>query len=90
MSEERKTVELAESRAIVYLPEDAVSATITAKVWNGEDVVTVAKELTFQELRKAFDDADENYLEDTDEFVLTDFGKRSAEEMGEIKGGSYA
>jgi len=73
---DKNLIELHESRAMVYLPENAVSVNITAKVWDGEKIVEAQKELTLQEIREAFDDAEENYIDPNDEFVLADFGKQ--------------
>ena len=76
-------VELEERRAIIYLPENSVEATFLLKVYDSEkgDLIEVKKTLGLSDLRRAFEDAEYNYIEDDDKFVLTEKGREYAEEL---------
>ena len=77
----KKEVELKEARAIIYLPENAVEATLSLKVYTNGDIVEVEKKLELSDLRRAFEDAEYNYIEDNDKFALTEEGMKYAEEL---------
>jgi hypothetical protein len=79
MSEE--VVELSEARAIIYLPENTVEANLSLKVYINGDIVEVHKTLGISDLRRAFEDAEDNYIEDNDKFALTEEGMKYAEEL---------
>lgn len=66
---------------MIMIPEEAVSIEICATIVVDGKVETVKKTLDFDEVRKAIRDAEENYMEDDDEFVLTPEGERWLEEM---------
>lgn len=67
-------------RAMIYLPKNSVKITITAIIYENDELVSVSCDLDLSEIRKAFADAEENYIEDEDIFVLTEKGKRSFDE----------
>ena len=69
-------IELNEKRAMIYLPENAVDITINCKVYEDGNIVEVSKQLRLSEIQAAFIDADQNYIEDDDVFVLTDSEKQ--------------
>ena len=69
-------IELNEKRAMIYLPENAVDITINCKVYENEKIVEVSKQLRLSEIQAAFMDAEQNYIEDDDVFVLTDSEKQ--------------
>ena len=69
-------IELNEKRAMIYLPENAVDITINCKVYEDGNIVEVSKQLKLSEIQSAFMDAEQNYIEDDDVFVLTDSEKQ--------------
>ena len=84
---ENKYVELTEKPIVLWMPEDAVEISIEAKVWMGDEIKKCQKKLNFAELRDAFKDAEENYIDPDATFVLTDKGREFVEESkrrGEI------
>lgn len=83
--EERETIELQNHRAMIELPENTVSLTLTAKVYHEGELVTVGKDYSISEIREMFRKADDGYIDDDDRFVLTDRGKAFLEEIGKRK-----
>lgn len=73
--ESPEMVELTDIRAMITLPENCVEAEITCSVYLDGKIQKVTKTLSMQEVRKAFDDAEKNYMEEDDVFVLTEKGK---------------
>ena len=73
-------VELQEHRAMVYIPENAVSVTLNAKIFQNGKLMDVSKEMSMQEIQTAFRKADEGYIDDDDVFVLTDKGRQYLED----------
>ena len=76
-----KEILLKEQRAIINLPENAVKVTISVVIYENDTIETVEKVLNLSEIRKAFADAEENYIEEEDTFTLTDKGKQIVEEF---------
>lgn len=74
-------VEISEHRAMVCLPENAVSVEINAKVFEDGRLINVKKELTLQDLREAFRKADDGYIDDDDTFALTEKGRQYLDEL---------
>ena len=76
--DEKEYVELIEQRAMVMLPENAVAVTIKCKVYDSDakDLVSCEKTMSISEIRKAFQDAEDNYMDDDDTFVITDKGMK--------------
>lgn len=68
--------------ALVYLPEDALFAHFEcrgiAKTGGSEKI---ERTLTMVDIRRAFEYADNNYIDEDDRFVLTDSGREFAEEL---------
>lgn len=75
-------IELTEHRAMVYLPESAVKVVINATVFECGELHNVSKELSLEDIRKAFQKADDGYIDDDDVFVLTDKGAAYLEDAG--------
>lgn len=69
------TIELAESRAMIEIPEDAVEIEMTVKVFHNGEILKVSKTLNMHEVREAIRKADEGYIDDEDKFVITDKGR---------------
>ena len=77
-----KTIEVYEERAIVYLPKDAIEVTIGAKLYLGKNKITdVEKNMDMHEIREAFRKAEEGYIDDDDQFVLTEKSKEYFENV---------
>ena len=69
-----------EDLAMICLPENTVSVSISCRVFDDKKMTTVVKELGQKELRRAFRLADEGYIDDEDTFVLTDKGRALLQE----------
>lgn len=67
-------IDVNEVRSMLYIPENAVEIRMEIKVYHDGQLVTVGKTFGLQDIRKAIDDADRNYMEATDRYVLTDLG----------------
>ena len=67
-------IELKEHRAMIYLPENAVEATMIVKVFHVGKLIEVKRVLEISDLRNAFQKADEGYIDDDDRFEITDKG----------------
>lgn len=68
-------IELKEHRAMIYLPENAVEATMIVKVFHDGELIEVQRVLGISDLRTAFQKADEGYIDDDDRFEITDKGR---------------
>lgn len=79
MNEEVREIELIGRRAMLYLPENTVHAELTLQVYEDGELIKVIKTLNLSDLRRAFEDAEHNYIEDDDRFVLTEKGMRDLE-----------
>lgn len=76
-----KELYLSECRAMVYLPTDAIEIQITATLYQNGEIVECSKTLSNKDIQKAFRDAEINYCEDTDTFVITDKGRMCIDEQ---------
>ena len=81
MEEEKIPMELTEARAIVYIPENAVEVEINATIYDNGSLIKVGKTMTMKEIQEAFRNAEENYIEDDDEFVVTEKGREWLESL---------
>lgn len=74
---------------MIYLPSDALKVDIVASIYYDNEITEVVKTLSRDEIKAAIEDAEMNYMEDEDMFVLTEKGldllERSAVENGEAK-----
>lgn len=79
-NDETKYIELDERRAMIYLPKNTVELTVVANVFcGGGELKKVQKTLNLDEVREAFTDAELNYIDDDDRFIITEKGKRYLE-----------
>ena len=67
-------IELMNHRAMVELPENAVEVQLRIKVFHEGELITVGRTLSMDDIRTAFRKADEGYIDDDDEFVITEKG----------------
>lgn len=72
-------IELTEHRAMVTMPENSVEVDIVAKIFHEGKIMEVHKIMSMEDIRTAFRKADDGYIDDDDEFVLTDKGLRYLE-----------
>lgn len=75
---------------MIYLPSDALKVDIVASIYYDDKITEVVKTLSRDEIKAAIEDAEMNYMEDEDMFVLTEKGaqdllERLAVENGEAK-----
>lgn len=74
---------LDEKNIVISLPEDTVEVTISARVWQGGELITVERKMGPREVREAFNDADENYLDPNTTFSLTNKVREIAEQLAQ-------
>ena len=84
MSEEKNMIELEEEWIVIRLPKNTITADVTAKVWDGEKVVNVIKKLEMEDVKDAFRKAADGYIDEDDEFVITDEFKKAVDEAVEF------
>ena len=77
-----KEIELKEEHAIIDLPAAALHVKLVVDVYVDGAIEKVSKELDFEEIKKAFRDA-EDYIGDEDVFVITEEGKKYFESLEE-------
>lgn len=78
---EKEEIELTSVRSMIYIPEHTLELTIDAKVWKDGQVIHVSKTLGMDEVQKAVQDAEQNYIEDDDRFTLTEKGKKYLDDL---------
>lgn len=78
-----KEVELEQSRAMFYIPDDSVEIKMEVTLYTDGEIHKVCRVIDLQGIRKAIEDAENNYFEDDDMFVLTEEGKRYLRENGD-------
>ena len=71
----QEIIELMNHRAMVELPENAVEVTLNAKVYHEGKLIKVGKTMDMNEIRTAFQKADDGYIDAEDMFVATEKGK---------------
>lgn len=67
-------IELKQARAMLMLPENCVELKAVCKVFEDGELIEVGTVFGIAELRQAFRDAELNYIEDDDKFVITPKG----------------
>ena len=72
--QEENMVELNEKYIVISVPQNAVEVEIKARVYSDGKIMDVSKKMDLDELREAFKDAEENYLDPNATFELTDKG----------------
>ena len=75
-----EAIELREAHAMIDIPEDTVEATLTCVVYIDGKLQTVCRKLSVQDVRDALRKGEEFY-DDDDMFVLTEEGKKYAEQL---------
>lgn len=80
-TKESRAIQLQEHRAIVYLPTDAVEIEINATVYQNGKLSKVSRKLSNKEIQQSFKDAEDNYIEDNDVFVLTENGIQALKDL---------
>ncbi len=76
-------IELKEHRAMVTLPENSVCVEMNCRVFHDGEIINVSKTLSMEDVRTAFQKADDGYMDDDDRFTLTEKGLKWLEENGE-------
>ena len=79
--DEKEKVFLKERNMVLEIPEDTVELTVSAKVWHEGKIISVERKLAPREVREAFNDADENYIDPDATFRLTESGRKIAEQL---------
>ncbi len=79
--DDREYIELNEHRAMINLPENTVELTVTAKVFEGGELRTVSLTYGMSQVREMFEKADKGYIDDDDQFVITEKGLAWLEEL---------
>lgn len=60
--------------AVMGLPENAVHVELTVDIYDGTKIKKIRKELSMDDIRQAFNRADEGYMDEDDGWVLTEKG----------------
>ena len=80
-------IELEEKHAIIRIPSNAVSLTVTAKVYHDDSLVEVQNKMSMQEIREAFEEykaaEDAGYIPTDAVFKLTEEGLEYLEQLRE-------
>ena len=66
-------------RAMLEIPENAIDAVFTFKIYISGEIKEVKTTTNMSEIRAAIEDAERNYCGDEDLFVLTDEGRKLIE-----------
>lgn len=74
-----KEIELAEEYAVILLPKNSVEVYTEVKVFENGELMTVSKLMSLDDIREAFKQADEGYIDPDATYALTDKGKALAE-----------
>ena len=82
VTEEEDMVTLANHRAIVELPENAVEVEINAKVFKDGTLLDVSTTMSMEDIRESFRKADDGYIDENDTFCITEAGMKWMEEHG--------
>jgi len=78
---ENELVELTSARAMIYVPENAVEAELTFKVYQDGKLFDVSQKMDMKEIAEAVRKAEEGYIDEDDRFVLTDAGRAYVDEI---------
>lgn len=73
-------IELAQHRAMIEIPEDAVELTLHCKIFFDGKLVDVSRTMSMSEIRLACQKADDGYIDEEDTFVLTEKGRKWLED----------
>ena len=78
--DDKEEIELVSHRAMLEMPNNAVEAKMLIKVFQDGELIEVSKTLDMDEIRMAFQKADDGYVDDDDRFVITEKGMAWLEE----------
>lgn len=81
MMSNKEEIVVDESRAMIYIPDNAVEAELSFKIFVDGGIKTVSKKMNMKELQEAIADAEKNYIGEDDTFVITEEGKRLLESL---------
>ena len=81
MAESDIIAEYACDPIILYMPPETVEITLTLKVLQDGELVTAHRTLGVTEVRKAFQDAEDNYIDPDRTYTLTDKGRELVEQI---------
>lgn len=73
-----KEIELEEEYAVILLPKNSVEIKMNVKVFENSELMTVSKLMSLDDIREAFKQADEGYIDPDATYTLTDKGKSLA------------
>lgn len=80
--DEKEYVELENDFIVLAIPSATVEVEITAKVWNGEEIIKVSRVMPFEEVREAFAEAHDGYISSDALFFLNpDIDKSKLERL---------
>lgn len=79
--DDNKYIEVGTHRAIMDIPENAVSINLIAKIYEKDELLEVSQKYDLEQIREMFRKADDGYIDDDDRFVITDKGLAWLEEQ---------
>ena len=81
MNETENGILLENSYIVLEIPTATLEVTITAKVWHEGEVISVTRTMSFDEVKKAFKEAEDGYIPEDAVFALTEKGRKELECM---------
>ncbi len=79
--DEKRYVNLEEGFIVLAIPSTTVEVYISAKVWHNGEVITVGRTMPFEEVRAAFQEAEQGYIPSDTVFSLSEDYTRNELEM---------
>ena len=74
-------VELENSFIVLAVPTNSVEVSISAKVYQDGELQTVCRTMGLQEIREAFQEAEQGYIPSDAVFTLTPLGEKYVDEL---------
>ena len=74
-------VELENDFIVLAIPTNSVEVTISAKVFHDGELQNVCRTMGLQEIREAFQEAEQGYIPSDAVFTLTPLGKQYVDEL---------
>ena len=81
MSDKDETIELAEAFMVLGVPKNTIEVEINATIWQDGRTMKVSRTMEIDEIRKAFQEAEECYIPSDTVFTLTDLGRETLEKL---------
>ena len=72
--ENKKFIEVKEVPAVVFLPSNAVEVNLSVKIIENEELKTISRTMSVSEVFKAFQEAEENYIDPCATYYITQKG----------------